>query len=401
MIRVNPRWFIESGPDPGLGVGDGGDGDDLDGLEGLIDFFTPARKDKGLSIATYAQNLRARLAAATAEQTQQSAADVSQQLSGGSSWQSLIGRRPASTTLSRSQPGLGQPSPSRDDFLTLPSTSSYESAISSQKREPIRDDKMSPTLIKVKEVFHRREARDAEILEERQRSMEQRIARNAFKATEQQKELQSTQVQQKELHKVRMLEAKDRVQGIELEQQARINQLKQNKLVRMKKALDKADDAAEKKRDKAAENLEGWRNGVLRAERYMQTRERQALKEHKAFEQTYIDRLVKVGQDRSNAEETQAQKNDKLKSRIQSSLVDQLEGRRRFDCDCLAVAIDEKLEAARYRRQTQLTKYRFLEKAFGEQVVFDPKYAYNTQRQGDEWRSKLQRTGGSTSSPQF
>lgn len=61
LVRSNPRWYLESMDS------DFEDYDMSGNRERLIDFFTPARKDKNVSIECYAQRLRARLAAAEAQ----------------------------------------------------------------------------------------------------------------------------------------------------------------------------------------------------------------------------------------------------------------------------------------------------------------------------------------------
>eukprot|EP00438_Fugacium_kawagutii_P024928 Skav213185 [mRNA] locus=scaffold2826:20564:21538:+ [translate_table: standard] len=99
---------------------------------------------------------------------------------------------------------------------------------------------------------------------------------------------------------------------------------------------------------------------------------------------------LQVGNIRSQKMETQAQKNDKLK--IQISLMQQLEEQRKLDCDRQALA----LASVHHQQQSELffrskfqecclsvwksypsaDKYNFLERAFGEQVPFDHKFAF-------------------------
>eukprot|EP00438_Fugacium_kawagutii_P024927 Skav213184 [mRNA] locus=scaffold2826:12280:16623:+ [translate_table: standard] len=49
-----------------------------------------------------------------------------------------------------------------------------------ERREPIRDDRASPTMQKVWEKHRRKEERDAQILESRRLAAEERMVRNAF-----------------------------------------------------------------------------------------------------------------------------------------------------------------------------------------------------------------------------
>mmetsp|Transcript_32391 Transcript_32391/g.58877 ORF Transcript_32391/g.58877 Transcript_32391/m.58877 type:complete len:652 (-) Transcript_32391:167-2122(-) len=393
MVRQNPRWFIESSAEPGVLPSERREEVADEGLESLIDFFTPARKDKDMPIDVWVQQLKARLSEASAMDAQDKA-DAFQMGSWGSSTSggSTRGAFLTQTSTDSFKEGF------HASLMTATSTASMYPA----RRMPIRKDEASPTLQKVREVFNRKEAQDAELLEERQMAMEERTVRNAFKAQEQKREFELTHFKQKELHKVRMLEAAERKQTLEFEAEERLGNQEIAKLRRLRQALDQAEDETERKRDKATEHLQAWRDGVDRAEKYRKKKDRQALIEHRQNEEAYIAKLLKVGEMRANVSETQAQKNDKLKQRIQVSLVDQLEEKRRYDSDMVSVALDEKLEAARHRRQQGLSKYNFLEKAFnGEKIGFDPKYAFTPSRTGDSWEKKkaLLVDFGTTSSP--
>jgi len=396
MVRQGPRWFIESSSETGVLASERGEDDANEGLESLIDFFTPARKDKDMAIDLWVQQLKARLSAASAMDAQ----DRSDAFQMGS-W---AGTSSGST---------------RGAFLTQPSTDSFkegfhESLMTSTsttmtyptRRMPIQKDEASPTLQKVREVFNRKEALDAQLLEEKELAMEERVVRNAFKAQEQKREFELTNFKQKELHKVRMIEAAERKLAIESQAQERLDNLELAKLRRLRQALDHADEATERKRDTATQHLEAWRDGVDRSEKYQKKKDRQAILEHRRNEEDYINKLLKVGEMRANISETQAQKNDKLKQRIQVSLMDQIDEKRRYESDVLSVALEEKLDAARHRRQQGLSKYNFLEKAFnGEKIGFDPKYAFTPSRTGDSWEKKKALlvsfdTTSTTSSPQ-
>eukprot|EP00434_Breviolum_minutum_P016696 symbB.v1.2.014720.t1/scaffold1080.1/size139481/16 len=176
------------------------------------------------------------------------------------------------------------------------------------------------------------------------------------------------------------------------------------KLRKMRRALDIADEQLELKRERVTDGLQVWQDSVRRCRRHARNEERKAKADLESSQEAYLARLTKVGRIRSEKTETQAQKNDKLKSRIQISLMQQLEEQRKLDCDRQAVALasdfpqistlwavwvppfvdflakatEEKLEAARYRRYRNSNKYNFLERAFGEQVPFDHKFAYTS-----------------------
>merc|ERR1712048_189140 len=80
-----------------------------------------------------------------------------------------------------------------------------------QGRHPaVRSDMPSPTLMKVREVYNRRDEADARWVDDRREAMVRRFALNDFKAQEQLRERQLETIKQKELHKVRMLEAQEK-----------------------------------------------------------------------------------------------------------------------------------------------------------------------------------------------
>ncbi|CAJ1327811.1 unnamed protein product, partial [Effrenium voratum] len=197
----------------------------------------------------------------------------------------------------------------------------------------------------------------------------------------------STQSKYKELHQQRLQEAVERKAAREAEVQERLAVMDEFKLRRMRRALTVADEKLEQKRDRVTEGLEVWEAGVARSQLRAHAQERRARDALRASQEAYHARLEKVGETRSEKTESQAQKNDKLKARIQVSLMQQLEEQRKLECDRQAVATEEKLEAARLRRFRDSNKYNFLEKAFGEQVKFDHKFSF-TPTLKDGWHLK-------------
>eukprot|EP00435_Cladocopium_sp_Y103_P041783 s2911_g11.t1 len=368
LVRSNPRWYLESMDS------DFEDYEMSGNRERLIDFFTPARKDKNVSIECYAQRLRARLAAAEAQDLHDSVPSQRR------SWQAF---GESSGGLSQSYASLGRAGSAQTSLMQASTTSlpvdfSQMSTVASWRREPIRDDRASPTMQKVWEKHRRKEERDAQILESRRLAAEERMVRNAFNVSQQIRDYESTQSKYKELHQLRMAEALERKAARDAEAQERLAVLDEFKLRKMRRALDIADEQLELKRDRVTDGLQVWHASVRRCQRHARAEERKAKANLESSQEAYLARLTKVGKFRSEKMETQAQKNDKLKSRIQISLMQQLDEQRKLDCDRLALATEEKLEAARYRRYRNSNKYNFLERAFGEQVPFDHKFAYTS-----------------------
>lgn len=220
------------------------------------------------------------------------------------------------------------------------------------------------------------------MLEDRRLAAEERMAKNAFKVSQQLSEYESSQSKYKELHKLRRSDALDRKAARDAENQERLAVMDEFKLRKIRHALDVADEQLERKRDKVSEGLEAWQSAVRRARRYQHVQERKALAKLQANQEAYNARLAKVGETRSEKTESQAQKNDKLKARIQVSLMQQLDQQRKLECDRILIASEQKVEAARYRRYHSQNKYNFLERAFGEQVKFDHKHAFTPSRKG-------------------
>lgn len=165
----------------------------------------------------------------------------------------------------------------------------------------------------------------------------------------------------------------------------------------MRNALDQCDEEIEKRREKASQSLEVWQTGVERARRLRRQKERKMMAEIRANDEHYNARLMKLGVDRSEGAESQSQRNDKLKARIQASLIDQLEERRRIESELLSEAIEERHAAARNRRIHQQTKYNFLERSFGHQAsMFDPKeHSVYVNRKSELWQNNAQAAGSS------
>ncbi|CAE7703621.1 hypothetical protein AK812_SmicGene39115 [Symbiodinium microadriaticum] len=371
MVRANPRWYIEAS------LQDGEDENVHANRERLIDFFTPARKDRHVSIECYSQRLWSRLAASEAIQESQDSRTASGRL------RSLFGRGPGPGFSGSRMTSQGlSPQPSTMQSVADSQMFSSLSAGSLPRREPIRADQPSPTMEKVWERHRRKEARDAQMLEDRRLAAEERMAKNAFKVSQQLSEYESSQSKYKELHKLRMSDALDRKAARDAENQERLAVMDEFKLRKIRHALDVADEQLERKRDKVSEGLEAWQSAVRRARRYQHVQERKALAKLQANQEAYNARLAKVGETRSEKTESQAQKNDKLKARIQVSLMQQLDEQRKLECDRILIASEQKVEAARYRRYHSQNKYNFLERAFGEQVKFDHKYAFTPSRKG-------------------
>lgn len=244
------------------------------------------------------------------------------------------------------------------------------------RHRAVRNDMESPTLRKVKLVCRKRDAEDKQIIEERREAMARRIALNDFKAKEQQREVQLKAMKEKEMHKVRMLAAEERVlmsYAFEDERNARLRDKHDDRIAG---GCLKAAIATENRRQAATDTLRIWRRNALLGEERVRQMDQAKLKKSEETWNAYVDRLWKIGLEKHSEIMSQGRENDELRSKVQASILTQLALERQRESDALKQHIDEKQAAAAYRRETGLqSRYNFVEKAFGPQAVnFDWKH---------------------------
>lgn len=363
MMRRDPWYFLEGHPSQGPDPHEPAESDvstlAADGtasIQGVIDFFTPAREEKDLPIGTFAKLLRAHLTS-SGQKNEKQAEGVD------AAW---IRWRTASMAAAASTVPCAASERVHEDPAHAWRATERMPCLG--RRPAARTDCESPTLTKVREVYNRRDAVDVKRAEERLEAMDQRLARNAFKVMQQQREAQSELVKAKELHQVRMLETEERKAALEAEDKERIAKLEAARMRQTLSASRKAEEMLESKRDRVCESLEAWYTGVQRGERRMREKERKAIHASEEYYQKYMTRLHNMGETWHGPAETHVQMNEKMERRIQSSLSDQLKDQRRLDCIALAEAIDAKLDAAALRRQLQHARYNLLDRAFGTQA---------------------------------
>jgi len=370
MFRKDPRFFLESPAlDADAGAPGGGksatlknaDAEELadESVEELIEFFTPTRqeKDNNVSVPVFTRRLRVILAAQAAE----------------------------IAAIESPEP---QPRPVLD-----PSVAAMElQKMPCQGRRPaVRKDEASPTLRKVREVFNRKEEADAKWIEDRREALIRRVNINEFKSKEQQKETAALFSKQKELTKIRMLEAEERKAQADASAQDRWEGMDADFQRKMLVANNQAVDALEAKRAKATQTLDEWDHGMRRCEHYLRAQEREQVASAEQKWHGYMEKLWKHGDRKHNSEDSQAQKNDQLRTQIQESLMAQQREQQKNHARQIAEEVDAKLEAAAVRRRDNMrgARYNLIEKAFGAEAMgYDAKYhSYHTDRRGLVWKS--------------
>lgn len=324
-------------------------------LELLADFFAPLKKDKVLTMAEWRDKLLAR----------------------------------------------AKPTEDLDDFKPPPKEIPQVSAAEASKRisermpslgrhQAVDGDMASPTLAKVRDVYQKRDAADAKYMEGRRDKMAQRFSQNAFKAREQQREVQLQVFKSKELHKVRMLLAEERKSMFQAEQEQSKHLSDQSKTEAIERANRKATWMLERKRDKATEQLEDWREGKEQCNQTLRDQERRRIRQGQQHWKDINTKLNKVADQKHNKTKSMAEQNEHLRSRIQSALSSQVLEERRLEGQERMEAMEMRLEAAALRRQQvkRGTCYDFLEQAFGNQAVgFDAKHhTVSVDRRNKSWQ---------------
>eukprot|EP00928_Gymnodinium_smaydae_P086317 TRINITY_DN7034_c1_g2_i1.p1 TRINITY_DN7034_c1_g2~~TRINITY_DN7034_c1_g2_i1.p1 ORF type:complete len:451 (+),score=81.34 TRINITY_DN7034_c1_g2_i1:90-1442(+) len=160
MLRMNSRFFFAQ-------AFENEDGRSQPEDEELIDFFACARgPDREMSVGEYVHKLRRKLVPAPS-------------LAEKDIWAAALA------------PGEGEAGALAEDVSQEP-PEPLEFMPCMGRRRAVRNDMESPTLRKAREVLVRKELADRKVVEDRREAMAQREALNAFKAGEQQREMQLT-----------------------------------------------------------------------------------------------------------------------------------------------------------------------------------------------------------------
>lgn len=220
--------------------------------------------------------------------------------------------------------------------------------------------------------------------------MEQRHWQNAFKAREQQREISLQVEKSKELHNLRMLEVEERKVMLQAEEEQNQQFAVQGKQDKIEKANRKATYLLEKKRDRAAEHLQDWQDGMEQCAQTLRDQERRRIRQGRQHWQEINKKLSKVAEAKHNKAKSITEQNQGMKSRIQrSNSTLMLEERQKMASEGLK-ALEARLEAAAVRREQvrRGTCYDFLEQAFGEHANhFDAKsHSVSVDRRGPSWK---------------
>merc|ERR1712003_611367 len=104
--------------------------------------------------------------------------------------------------------------------------------------------------------------------------------------------------QQKELHKVRMLQAEEKKSMLEAELSERAQLLNIQKIHRLLTANERAEDITEEKRNQVSATLEDWQAGVARGVHHTRRQEFELRKEGERRNQEYMERIMALGERR-------------------------------------------------------------------------------------------------------
>lgn len=211
---------------------------------------------------------------------------------------------------------------------------------------------------------------------------------------------------QKELHKVRMLQAEEKKAKNEYELQERTEVMGLQKIHRLMVANERTERLKDERREQVAAKLAEWEEGVERAAQHLKKTEWEKRKDGERNHDKYMKRLANLGESRLNVSESQDHKNMELKGKIQTSLAEQLREQQVRESVVRGEKVDAKQEAAALRRHYhQLgNRYCLTEKAFGANSVgFDAKsHCVTVDRRGAAWKktaANWEKTKGTFSAP--
>jgi hypothetical protein len=349
MLRKDPRYFLVALQ-----------GEESSCNDDLLDFFTPAREEKNGGVEEYVRKLL------------------------------LKNMPPKPENIDRLADASASAKASGREVTRLHYNEPLEMMPCMGRQPGIRDDMESPTLRKVRLVCRKRDAEDKEIIDERREAMARRVALNDFKAKQQQREVQLKAMKEKEMHKVRMLAAEERVLMSSAFEDQRIARERAKHDETIARGCLQAAVATEQRRKAAEEGLQAWHtNSLLGAERIRKMDQAKLIKTENNWN-AYVGKLWKIGFEKHSEIMTQARENDALKSKVQHSISDQLAIERQREADALRQHTDEKQAAAAYRRERGLqSRYNFVEQAFGPQATaFDWKHHAGNEidRRSATWR---------------
>jgi len=343
-------------------------------FEELIDFFSVAVADMDLPVPTYVRHLRAELLKCGERRRvlEAAGADID--------WRQK---------LCRSNDELPA-EPVGDPFAWMKSTGPLEMMPMMGRHPAIRDNQQSPTLLRVREVYERRDEQDAEFCDGRREKLALRLATNTFKCSEQARELTLDYYKQAELHKVRMLQAEEKKFMLQYEMQERTEVMGMQKIHRIMVANERLERLKGEKRDQIVANMADWEDRVQQGAQNVLKAEVEKREDGAKRHEVYMKKLVQIGEKRLNVAETQGHKNDELKTKIQVSLCQQDKDRREMEGFDRTATIGAKQDAAALRRHYhQLgNRYCLTQKAFGATAVgFDAKtHSVAVDRRGKSWK---------------
>lgn len=352
---------------------------DAEVFEDLIEFFTVSRADKKLDVSIYAQKLREQL---------QGTIGLNNPGKGGGAhdidWRAKLCRGEPEESPLEEQSVV-------DDGRPLPA---LEMMPSLGRHPCVRQDHESPTLSRVQVVNDRREAQDAAWVDERRERIARRLAMNAFKAREQQREQLLSDFRHKELHKVRMMLAEEKKAMIDSDLEAQTELQSIQKIYKLMHGIENSERKSEEKSDFAQKQSQQWHAVRLRAAQRERDAYVQQKKEGVRLHERYMEKLEAIAYRRDNVGETHWNQNEKLKTRIQGHNRSNVQQEHDEERSSIMEDTASRQEAAAQRRHCARfgNRYCFVEKAFGAGAVgFDAKHhSLAVDRRGKSWQKNAE-----------
>jgi len=399
MLRKDPTFFLAD-QEPAAGQ-EGTETSRYVSVRDLVDFFQASREENGLPIERYVQLKHAALNRLAEPSVSSPSAGASKGLHGGPSLSSLHGGPSLHSILGTSvgsafDHGHGSVMTTINLDGGLPFGASAEGKLARMpccgRRPAVRDDKVSPTLTKVRHVCQRKAELEAAFAEAQEKELLKAEADRDAIVAEAKLAKQDAVEDRRENNQHRLYMAAARKAQVDAETREQVQLVGIQKMQAVFKACELADLAADEKRRKASHHLEHWKVGLARAaagERKHELRTLRALERERDGNGPMATKLSKIADKKASAMDPSPLTNDKIKKEIQTCLFQELQEKRRQETLAVAAACETRLQAANERRRRGMTsRYRFTERAFGASAsAFDHKvHTFTADRRGESWR---------------
>jgi hypothetical protein len=339
--------------------------------EDLIDFFTPVRTERDLPVEEFVQKLyqqhQRNDKLAKRSRFESSAGSINEEAKAPSAAEVRASTAPATTSSLTTElmPCMG-------------------------RHPPSRNDQKSPTLLKVREAFRKKQVADAQFLEERRQAIVRKESISDFRAKQQKEAEGQSNDKAVEEKRQRMFAAEERKATADQINQLRADKLKVQQEEHLAEGCLRAAVAKEKRTESASNKLVEWHSKHSLGQERLRKLESAKLEEAEQGWSDYVMKLWTIGYKKHVAITQKGKANAQVFQEAQAAIRERLKRTEQTRSELLKAEIETKQEAAAYRRDRSLrSHYHFLEEAFGPQAgAFDWKHHAGNEvdRRGASWQ---------------